>query len=52
VRTPYVPAGHPPAKRDDNEEDQEKPGNLEHLETEVEDPVQEHGREETGEDDP
>lgn len=48
---PDIPAGHPPAERDDDHENEEQPENLEDFEAEVEDPVQEHGAEKAGEDD-
>jgi hypothetical protein len=48
---PDIPAGHPPAERDDDKEDEEQPENLEHFEAEVEDLMQEHSPKKAGEDD-
>ena len=44
-----IPAGQPPAERDDSNQEQLR--NFEHFEADVEDSVQEHGAEETGHDD-
>lgn len=48
----YVSAGHPPAERDDDNEDQEQPENLEDFKTEVEESVHEHSPKKAKENDP